>query len=525
MSLFKVLPAPRPPTLTPDLADVASGAPSLDHVRDDFLPCIDERVLDVYARARDTDDPLELRDLWLARVEHELGPHACRAELAERWRASRVRRDVQPDEVLNSRATVRFVKELFNWFFRNDVYGELRPQAQLILSGGAVDEEAWGLPETLKQCVRFALDRDWYGYSDSRGRVPAREAVARYENARIQGAPYGVGNVALTLGGTFAISTLADFIFLEAATADSPALCGIPNYPPLVEAIARRRQTRLVPLPARDGLTSLDGLIAALTPQTPLVMLQTVTNPTGIGIAEAELERLICAAAPSTIILLDECHDWLGPGQRRSLLRAAPNVVRVSSLSKTWSAPGLKAGWILADSRFVETYYEYASTTFGGPPSFLYTLVEVLARMERWVITDIDQPGPAELAEFEGSYGFDIADLAAAYHSYRLDRLTRERELAMTRDAVISRLGEASACVVRPRYSINVAVTFPGYDDSYLCFRDLLRRTGVSVFPGILNFCPSGGVVRITTARRWADLSLALARFESALHGHEVNRG
>ncbi|MGH3185678.1 MAG: pyridoxal phosphate-dependent aminotransferase [Streptosporangiaceae bacterium] len=525
MSLFKIIPARRPPTLTPDLAAVTNCARAVGQIRDDFLPFVDERVLDVYARASDPDDPFELRDLWLARVEHELGPHACRLDLAERWRGSRVRRRVQPDDVLNSRATVRFVKELFNWFFRNDVYGDLRPQAQLILSGGAVDEEAWGLPETLKQCVRFALDRDWYGYSDSRGRVPTREAVARYENVRIEGAPYDVGNVALTLGGTFAISTLADFILLEAEATGVPALCGIPNYPPLVEAIARRRQTRLVPLPVRDGHASVDGLIAALTPHTPLVMLQTVANPTGVGVAEAELERLICATAPSTMILLDECHEWLGPSQRRSLLRAAPNVVRVSSLSKTWSAPGLKVGWILADCRFVEAYYEYASTSFGGPPSFFYTMVEVLARMERWVITGIDRPGPTELAEFEDSYGIDLVGLAAAYRAYRLDRLAREQELTMTRAAVVSRLAGVPTDVVRPRYSINVAVTFPGYDDSYLCFRDLLRRTGVSVYPGILNFCLSGGVVRITTARRWADLSRALARFQSLLSGQETDRG
>jgi aspartate/methionine/tyrosine aminotransferase len=517
VSLFAPAPGPRPAGLTADLAAVSHCTRAPQHLIDDFAPGVDERVLDVYARARNPEDPFELRDLWLARVEHELGPDGLHTGLAARWRSSRRLRSVQPDDVLGSRSTIRFVKEMFNWFFRNDVYGDLRPLAQVILSGGAVDEQAWGLPETLKHCVRFALDRDWYGYSDSRGRGPAREAIARYENARIDGALYDAGNVAITLGGTFAISSLADFILHETRPGGAPAICGIPNYPPLVESIARRGPTRLVPMPAAGGRTVVDELIAALTPDTPLVMLQTVTYPTGIAINEADLERLIQASSPNTMLLLDECHDWLGPNQPRSALRAAPNVIRVSSISKTWSAPGLKVGWILADERFVDAYYEYASTTLGGPPSFFYTMTEVLARMERWMVTGVEEPAADELAEFEPAYGLDRAGLVAAYQAYRLDRLGRERELEATRQAVVNRLADLSVQVVRPRYSVNAAVMFPGYDDSYLCFRDLLRRTGVSVYPGILNFCLSGGVVRITTARRWDDLASALARIESGV--------
>jgi aspartate/methionine/tyrosine aminotransferase len=517
VGLFDAVPRQRSLGLGAGPPAAFGAGPSLAGVRGDYLPVVDEWMLDVYARAHNPDDPFELRDLWLGRVEHALGAHALRPALAERWQSTRTRREVGPDDVLGRRATVRFVKELFNTFFRDDVYGELRAQAQIILSGGTADEQIWGLPETLKQCIRFALERDWYGYSDSRGRVPAREAVAAYENARIDGEPYDARNVALTLGGTFAVSTITDFLLLGAPPTQSPVLCGIPNYPPLVEAVARRRPTRLVPLPSQGGFTSVDGLITALTPTTPLVMLQTALNPTGAAVTDEELERLVRAASPSTMVLLDECHEWLGPQHRRSRLRATANVIRVSSLSKPWSAPGLKVGWIVADARVVDAYYEYASTTFGGPPSLFYTLVEVLARMERWFIMGVEAPGPTEAAELEGSYDLSLGRLRAAYRSYRLDRLGRERDLTTIREAAVAGLAEASACVIQPRYSINVAAELPGWVDSYLCFRDLLRLTGVSVFPGILTFCLSGGVVRVTTARRWADLSCAISRIRSVL--------
>jgi aspartate/methionine/tyrosine aminotransferase len=179
-----------------------------------------------------------------------------------------------------------------------------------------------------------------------------------------------------------------------------------------------------------------------------------------------------------------------------------------------WSAPGLKTGWILADSNFIDEYYEYASTSFGGPPSFFYTMVEVLARMERWIVSNVE-PGTSEVNEFEPAYNLDLARVQAAYESYRNERIARENTLKTLRDACLVNLTQASAKVVRAPYSINMAVEFSGWNDSYKCFRDLLRETNVAVFPGILAFCFSGGIVRITTARAWDDLSTAMSRLRS----------
>ncbi|MFL6128909.1 MAG: pyridoxal phosphate-dependent aminotransferase [Mycobacteriales bacterium] len=513
MPLFDPPPPARAPELPDDARLAARRAPAPGRLGDRFRTGVDDRVLDVYRRARDPGDPFELRDLWLGRVECELGRHGHRPWLAERWRSRPVLRTVHPDEVLSGAGTARFVKELFNWFFRDDLYGDLRASADVVLSGGAVDEQAWGLPGTLKDCVRFALAQDWYGYSDSRGRLPVREAVARYENALLGREPYDAGNVALTMGGTMAVSSVADFVLSSTAATAGVALCAVPNYPPLVEAVARRRPVRLVPLASDGGETGLQPLIAALRPDTPLVLLQTVGNPTGAAVTEADLGRLVHAASPATTVVLDECHEWLGPGRRCSPARCAPNVVRVSSLSKNWSAPGLKIGWLLADPRFVAEYYEYASTTYGGPPSVLYTLVEVLARMERWRVAGDGQLSGAHLAEFEPTYGLTGRHLQAAYDSYLADRAGREDGLRVLRDAAVSGLS-AVADVLRPHWSVNAAVRFAEWDDSYLCFRQLLRETGVSVLPGILTFCLSGSVVRVTSARRWPELRAAISRLQ-----------
>ncbi|MGW2280445.1 pyridoxal phosphate-dependent aminotransferase [Streptomyces sp. NPDC001770] len=516
MNLF----ATAPPTRRIELPEAARTAPAGTHAlppdSGPLVPVVDQRTLEVFRRAVNPEDVTELRDLWLGRVEHELGHHSTRAWQAELWRSSTARRGIGAEEVLSSRATVRLVKELFNFYFREDLYGDLRKDVRHILSGGSVDEISWGLPEALKETMRYALDRDWYGYSDSCGRFPPRQAVAAYESARIHGATYTADNVALTMGGTSAVSSMADFILTGRHVGGEPALCAIPNYPPLVESVARRAAVKLVPLGTENGVMSVDALIDALTPRTPLVLLQTAANPTGAAVDEAELARLIRAASPSTLILLDECHEWLGEPRTMSSQRAAPHVVRISSLSKNWSAPGIKAGWIVADKSFIADYYEYASTSFGGPPSFLYTTIEVLARMERWMITGVDRVGAEELGEFETSYALRRDQLQAAYDSYRQDRGDREAALRLLRDASGTRLS-AFSHVTRPEYSINTMVRFGQWDDSYLCFRELLRTAGVSVYPGILNFWFDSAIARVTTARPWEDLEPAFHRLGSAI--------
>ena len=161
--------------------------------------------------------------------------------------------------------------------------------------------------------------------------------------------------------------------------------------------------------------------------------------------------------------MLDECHEWLGKVERFASVRADPRVVRVNSVSKNWSAPGLKVGWLVASAAFVDDYYEYSSTNYGGPASVFYTLTEVTARMERWLIEGRTGIGDDELAEFESSYGLDLMTLQAAYRRYVDQRRDRATDLGLLRDASCQMLHENGAGLLDPTYSINTSVALsPG---------------------------------------------------------------
>lgn len=452
-------------------------------------PGIGEILRSLFEAMPDPTDPLALCRGYRAVVGGD------RAPLARR------RRSLDDAEILRSRALPRVVKEIFNTYFRDDLYGRLRDSRHLLLSGGTANEQLFGLPDVLKATLTAALHRDWYGYSDSRGRGPTREAIARLENAKLGRPAYTADRVAVTLGGTFALACLADFLRgRRPAGRPGRVLCAMPNYPPLVEAFNRRFEVEMVPLACGSGGTPLQPLIDALDGDVTAVMLQTVANPTGTAVDEGDLARLVAALAPDQLLILDECHDCFGPPVRYTPARAAANVIRVASLSKRHAAPGLKVGWILADAAVVDAYYEYASTTFGGPPSIFYLLTEVSARFDRWILAGASELEPGHLAEFEPAYGLTAEGLRRAYDRYRGYVLGRQRRIAELRNWAHDWFTASGLRAVRAPYSVNLCLEVPGSADSYQAFLRLLRACRVAVYPGILAFCPNGSWVRVTTA-------------------------
>ena len=185
----------------------------------------------------------------------------------------------------------------------------------------------------------------------------------------------------------------------------------------------------------------------------------------------------------------------------RAASRGRANVIRVSSLSKEWSAPGLKVGWFLADEAFVSAYYEYASSSYGGPASIAYTLVEVLARFENWKAQGVDDPRLSELRQLQADYGLTLDTLGHAYRSYVQERDLLDVALRAQRNSCFTRLHAAGISVQRPRCSINLSFSDVAGTDSYTSFRHVLRTTGVALYPGVLAFKLASSSLRLTTAR------------------------
>lgn len=486
--------------------------PTENTISASYKPRIGEELAELFERVLDPTDGAALFNLFKARLGHKypkLNNH-----IRNQWCSFPKLRSVSEEEILRASSTVYLVKEIFNYFFRYDLYGRLRNEDTLILSSGSVCEETFGLSSVGKAAVEYALDNDWYGYSDSMGRTSAREAIAELENLRLGQNPYGADNIAITMGATHAINTLSE-LFLSGGVPRGEALIGIPNYPPLVKSISRRCPTRLVPLECENGSFSANKLTELLSRDTPLVMLQSVANPTGAAVSEESLQRLIDAASPATMIVIDECHEFLGPHNPLSSRRTAANVVRVASLSKVWSVPGMKIGWIMADEAVIRDFYEVASTSYGGPPSLFFTLLEVFGRFEACRLRG-HPPGLTELSMFDKGYGLSLASLRHAYDVYVVDWTVRTERLTTYRDALVQGLLRSGFEVIPPKYSINLlAFGDPAISESYPAFQSLMARANASAYPGIMNFCFGSNGLRFTSARRWKEIALLFDRLGS----------
>ncbi|HEX5314516.1 MAG TPA: histidinol-phosphate transaminase [Gammaproteobacteria bacterium] len=93
----------------------------------------------------------------------------------------------------------------------------------------------------------------------------------------------------------------------------------------------------------------------AVDEATRVVFLANPNNPTGTWLRRPELEALLGAIPPDTIVVLDEAYcDYVAPFEReyadsRALLDAYPNLVVLRTFSKAYGLAGIRAGYALAD--------------------------------------------------------------------------------------------------------------------------------------------------------------------------------
>jgi len=98
-----------------------------------------------------------------------------------------------------------------------------------------------------------------------------------------------------------------------------------------------------------DGGFPTEAVLAAVTPQTSLIVLSNPNNPTGTPIPRADMVR-IAEGARHAAILVDECYfEFMPPEESmKDEVSRLPNLFVTRTFSKTWGVPSLRLGVILA---------------------------------------------------------------------------------------------------------------------------------------------------------------------------------
>ncbi len=172
-------------------------------------------------------------------------------------------------------------------------------------------------------------------------RYPDATAVETALAARVGVRPE---RVVVTAGADEAL----DRICRVYAGPDRPVLLPEPTFD-MLERFAALAGAPLVRVPWFTDAFPLEEILARLDSRTAIVIIVSPNNPTG-GVASRDQVRRIAAAAPQSLVLIDQAYiEYADEGIDPAVLDLA-NVVVVRTMSKAWGLAGCRVGYAVGSS-------------------------------------------------------------------------------------------------------------------------------------------------------------------------------
>ncbi len=201
------------------------------------------------------------------------------------------------------------------------------------------------------------------GYGQTNGSIDLRNSISKlYPNASQE-------NVFTTNG-----SAEANFVSIwsKLSLKDELVLM-LPNYMQ-IWGLARSFGVKVKPFHLKEDLDwqpDIDEIQKLITPKTKMIAVCNPNNPTGSILSQTYIEELIDIANESSAwILSDEVYRGaeLDGKETASFYGKYDKVIAVGGLSKAYSLPGLRMGWLVAPEDIAEkawSYHDYTSISPG----------------------------------------------------------------------------------------------------------------------------------------------------------------
>jgi aspartate/methionine/tyrosine aminotransferase len=310
-------------------------------------------------------------------------------------------------------------------------------------------------PQFIRQAAMDSMGAGQTYYTQNLGRPLLRSAIANYAT-QLHGTPIASGRVAVTGSGVSALMLSAQMLLSpgDRVVVVTPIWPNIAEIPRILGADVIR-----VPLAVANGRWALDleALLAALTPQTKLLFLNSPNNPTGWTIGAEEQKAVFEHCRKLGIwIVSDDVYERLNyaGGQTPSMLAYADpedRLISVNSFSKAWCMTGWRIGWLVA------------------PEAFMPGLTKVI-EYNTSCVPDFVQQGAIAALEPERGEAF-TAELL--------------KSLAASRARLIAGLRAHEAIEVPEADGAMYAFfRVKGHDDCMKLAYDLLRDVGLGLAPG-----------------------------------------
>jgi len=340
-------------------------------------------------------------------------------------------------------------------------------------------------PDFVREAAKLALDEGKTFYAPNPGIPPLREAIAAYLK-RIN-RPVGTSRIAVTASGVNALMLVAQALLSPGDRVVIPT----PAWPNM-DGIARVMGAEVADMPLRlmNGVwrADLDELLAAITPQTKLLFLNSPGNPTGWTLTSAEQRAILDKCRQTgTWILADDVYERLffAGEAAPSFLEIADEqdrVVSVNSFSKSWAMTGWRLGWIVAPPALMDAIGKLNEFNMSSAPTFI----------QHAGVVALDQ-GDAFIAETRARY-------------------LKARDIA---HAALSSIPGITA--PRPDGARYLFLKVEGCTDSLALAKSLLHSARVGIAPGAAFGAGGEGHLRLCFAQSEARIREASGRLAEAL--------
>jgi aspartate aminotransferase len=227
----------------------------------------------------------------------------------------------------------------------------LKAQGVDVVDFGA-GEPDFPTPKHIGAAAHAAIDANFTKYTTNSGTEELKRAVCdRYRTD--YGVEYKTSEVIISAGGKQALFNAAMCLFGPG----DEVITHMPGWPTLVEQIKLAEATPVIVRthPEEGFRLRADTIIAAITPRTRGIVINSPGNPTGALMDETEMAKLADAAAPRGIwIVLDLCYekliyDKVAHNLPRVLVeRMRDRTVLCGSASKAYAMTGWRCGFALA---------------------------------------------------------------------------------------------------------------------------------------------------------------------------------
>ena len=353
-------------------------------------------------------------------------------------------------------------------------------------------------PAFIRDAASAALAAGATFYTHNLGIAPLRAALADYVS-KLHG-PTSSDHIAVTSAGVNALMLAAQLV----VGAGDRVVAVTPLWPNLVEIpkiLGAHVETVALGYGERGWQLDLEQLLAALTPDTKMLLINSPNNPTGWVMSREEQRAVLAHCRRHGIwIVADEVYERLyyadpEAGVESAHSRTAPSfldlatrderVICVNSFSKAWLMTGWRLGWIVAPASLMDDLGKLVEYNTSCAPAF------------------VQQAGIAAVQQGE--------------------RFTQELvlDLKASRDHLVRALSAVPGVDVKaPPGAMYVFFSMPGASRSLELCKAMVREVGLGVAPGSA-FGPQGeGFVRWCYACDTARLDAGVERLKRFLAQH-----